>query len=158
MGTVKAVILIACVIGIVSAYFEIAAPEGSLKKQLNVLLGLVTLLAVITPFAGSGFKVSFDDFRFNDNDILSEEKITDEAESLAVEKAEKKVEEYFQSKLNKNGIEIKEITADLTVNENGEVEISSIKINIVSSDDKDKTESLIREDLKDTEIIINAED
>ena len=35
MNTVKAVIFIACIIGVITSMTDIAAPEGALKKQLR---------------------------------------------------------------------------------------------------------------------------
>ena len=35
MNTVKAVIFTACIIGVITSLTDIAAPEGTLKKQLR---------------------------------------------------------------------------------------------------------------------------
>lgn len=58
MNTVKAVIFIACIIGVITSMTDIATPEGTLKKQLRSVLAVILLLAVITPVMGHGFKVT----------------------------------------------------------------------------------------------------
>ena len=62
MNTVKAVIFIACIIGVITSMTDIATPEGTLKKQLRSVLAVIFLLAVITPVMGHGFKVTLSDY------------------------------------------------------------------------------------------------
>ena len=40
MNTVKAVIFIACIIGVITSMTDIATPEGTLKKQLRSVLAV----------------------------------------------------------------------------------------------------------------------
>ena len=46
MNTVKSVIFIACIIGVITSMTDIATPEGTLKKQLRSVLAVILLLAV----------------------------------------------------------------------------------------------------------------
>ena len=62
MNTVKAMIFIACIIGVITSMTDIATPEGTLKKQLRSVLAVILLLAVITPVMGHGFKVTLSDY------------------------------------------------------------------------------------------------
>ena len=57
MNTVKAVIFIACIIGVITSMTDIATPEGTLKKQLRSVLAVILLLAVITPVMGHGLQI-----------------------------------------------------------------------------------------------------
>ena len=62
MNTVKAVIFIACIIGVITSMTDIATPEGTLKKQLRSVLAVILLLVVITPVMGYGFKVTLSEY------------------------------------------------------------------------------------------------
>ena len=44
METISKVIYSACVIGVVSTFIEIASPQGSVKKQLDLIVGIVSCL------------------------------------------------------------------------------------------------------------------
>ncbi len=41
MNTVKSVIFIACIIGVITSMTDIATPEGTLKKQLRSVLAVI---------------------------------------------------------------------------------------------------------------------
>ena len=56
MDTVKTIIYSACIIGVISTMIDIASPEGSLKKQTDIIIGLVLVMVVITPLMDSDFK------------------------------------------------------------------------------------------------------
>ena len=57
MDTVKTIIYSACVVGVVSTMIEIASPEGTMKKQLDLVIGLVLVMVVITPFMNKDMKI-----------------------------------------------------------------------------------------------------
>ena len=67
MDTVKTIIYSACVVGVVSTMIEIASSEGTMKKQLDLVIGLVLVMVVITPFMNKDFR-----FRLNDYSAAAE--------------------------------------------------------------------------------------
>ena len=104
MNTVKAVIFIACIIGVITSMTDIATPEGTLKKQLRSVLAVIFLLAVITPVMGHGFKVTLSDYT-ELADLPEFDSVSTATKLYYLSESESRLEEYFLDKLNKNGIE-----------------------------------------------------
>ncbi len=158
MGTVKTVILIACLLGVVSTMLDISAPEGSMKKQLSAVAGIVTLLAVFTPFTAEGFKLSFDELETGSGTAYYSDDLDDDLESMMLGSAEKQYEEYFYNKLNKNGIKVSRVSVRLILNDSGEAEIASLKVSIYDQTQTDTALDLIGEDLPDIKAEVVSED
>ena len=129
MNTVKAVIFIACIIGVITSMTDIATPEGTLKKQLRSVLAVILLLAVITPVMGHGFKVTLSDY----------------------------TELADLDKLNKNGIENVRVDITTDINEYNEIEITAVRVYLTKTSDRELVEKLIAEDLSDTQVIVQEE-
>ena len=139
--------------GIITTFVDITAPEGSLKKQLNVILGVVLVLVVITPFLGGDFQISLSDYSYSsDFEAVDLSGYTTEA---VIASANEKVEEYFSEKLNKNNIGA-ELNIYSEINEYNEIEITRIDITVENSSDEDQVRKLVREDLSETEINVNV--
>lgn len=158
MDTVKSVILIACIIGIISTFFEFSLPSGGVKKGFGLLIGAVTALALITPFTNEGFQLALDEFKTEQSQQYYSNKISDEIDDLFLEKSAKQIEEYFLNKLNKNGIKAEEIDISLEINDQNEIEIKKTEVRGANENDKDKIKELIEEELKETQIAIITED
>ena len=141
MNTVKAVIFIACIIGVITSMTDIATPEGTLKKQLRSVLAVILLLAVITPVMGHGFKVTLSDY----------------TELADLPESESRLEEYFLDKLNKNGIENVRVDITTDINEYNEIEITAVRVYLTKTSDRVLVEKLIAEDLPDTQVIVQEE-
>ena len=60
LETFKTAILTASIVGIVSTFADFAAPSESMKKQLKMIITLVLILALFTPFIGTEFRISID--------------------------------------------------------------------------------------------------
>ena len=152
MDTVKTIIYSACIVGVVSSMIEIASPEGTMKKQLDLILGLVLVMVVITPFMSSDFK-----FRLNDYTVSYDKKIYDDIKayenSLVFENARKELSDYFQKKLADNGIDCKDVIITLELDEYNQIEITKVQ---VGSEEKYKSRitELIKSELPQTEISV----
>ena len=145
MNTVKSVIFIACIIGVITSMTDIATPEGTLKKQLRSVLAVILLLAVITPVMGHGFKVTLSDYT----------ELADLPDYLS--ESESRLEEYFLDKLNKNGIENVRVDITTDINEYNEIEITAVRVYLTKTSDRGLVEKLIAEDLPDTQVIVQEE-
>lgn len=156
MNTVKAVIFTACIIGVITSLTDIAAPEGSLKKQLRSVLAVILVLAVITPIMGQGFKVTLSDYT-ELSDLPEFDNISTVTELYYLSESESRLEEYFRDKLNKNGIE--NVTVDITadINEYNEIEITKVRAYPMQTSDRELIKKLISEDLPEAEVIIQEE-
>ena len=69
MQTVKLSIFIACSMGIISTITDLIAPDDSMKKQFMSMLGLISLLAVLSPWLSDGFTLSLET-DLDEQDIL----------------------------------------------------------------------------------------
>ena len=150
MDTVKTIIYSACIVGVVSSMIEIASPEGTMKKQLDLILGLVLVMVVITPFMSSDFK-----FRLNDYTVSYDKKIYDDIKSyensLIFENARKELSEYFQKKLADNGIDCKDVIITLELDEYNQIEITKVQVHSTKQD-KQKINKLILSELPKTQV------
>lgn len=150
MDTVKTIIYSACIVGVVSSMIEIASPEGTMKKQLDLILGLVLVMVVITPFMSSDFK-----FRLNDYTVSYDKKIYDDIKayenSLVFENARKELSDYFQKKLADNGIDCKDVIITLELDEYNQIEITKVQV-YSTKQDKQKINKLILSELPKTQV------
>lgn len=153
MDTIKAVIFTACIVGVITSLTDIAAPEGSLKKQLRSVLAVILVLAVITPIMGQGFKVTLSDYT-ELSDLPEFDNISTVTELYYLSESESRLEEYFRDKLNKNDIE--NVTVDITadINEYNEIEITKVRAYPMQTSDRELIKKLISEDLPEAEVII----
>lgn len=150
MDAVKTAIFTACIMGIISMLADIAAPEGSSKNQLNIILGIITLLAVMTPFTDSGFRLSLDEFSLDEQSAYYDRQLEYSADNAIIDSACTRYEEYFIEKLNSNDIEVNAIDFQMSINDD---EISADKAVIYLADisQQDAADSLIKEDLPQLE-------
>ena len=155
METLKTVIYAACIVGIISTMIDIASPEGSMKKQLDVIVGMILIMAVAAPFMGSNFTIRFSETSLSsDSKVVSE--LKDYEKKAILQDAENKVSEYFKSKMNNNGIGVDDIVIKTELNEYNQIEIKSVTV-ITSSDGK-QIEDIIKSELPEARIIITAGD
>ena len=155
METLKTVIYAACIVGIISTMIDIASPEGSMKKQLDVIVGMILIMAVAAPFMGSNFTIRLSEKSLSsDSKVVSE--LKDYEKKAILQDAENKVSEYFKSKMNNNGIGVDDIVIKTELNEYNQIEIKSVTV-ITSSDGK-QIEDIIKSELPEARIIITAGD
>lgn len=150
MDAVKTAIFTACIMGIISMLVDIAAPEGSYKNQLNILLGIITLLAVMTPFTDSGFKLSLDDFSLEEQNTYYSRQLEYNADNAIIESACLRYEEYFIKKLNSNNIEVNKIDFQMSINDD-EISADKAVIYLKDSTEQNYADNLIKEDLPQLE-------
>lgn len=157
MNTVKAVIFIACIMGVITSMTDIATPEGTLKKQLRSVLAVILLLAVITPVMGHGFKVTLSDYT-ELADLPEFDSVSTATKLYYLSESESRLEEYFLDKLNKNGIENVRVDITTDINEYNEIEITAaVRVYLTKTSDRGLVEKLIAEDLPDTQVIVQEE-
>lgn len=156
MDTIKAVIFTACIVGVITSLTDIAAPEGSLKKQLRSVLAVILVLAVITPLMGQGFKVTLSDYT-ELSDLPEFDNISTVTELYYLSESESRLEEYFRDKLNKNGIENVRVDITTDINEYNEIEITKVRAYPMQTSDRELIKKLISEDLPEADVIIQEE-
>lgn len=156
MDTVRTIIYSACVVGIISAMVEIASPEGTLKKQIDLVIGLVLVMVVITPFMNSDFK-----FRLSDYTASYDEKIYRDIKSYesaaVIENAQKELSDYFENKLESNGIKCKDVIITMQINEYNQIEITKVQV-VSEEQNTQKITELVKSELPQTQVTVIAGD
>ena len=158
MSELRTAILTACFMGIVSTVTDIATHDDSMKKQLMSILGMISILAVISPFTPDGFTLSLGDTDFDE--ILSSDTqyIAEDISSIFLDSAKAKYDEYFIDILNKNDIKAAEVSTKLKLNENNELEIVSVDVSVNDLTVSDDIRTLLSQDIGETRInIMEAE-
>ncbi|MBO5449078.1 MAG: hypothetical protein J5994_07085 [Ruminococcus sp.] len=158
METVKNVIFIACALGIVSTLLDISAPEGSAKNQLLVIAGIITLLCVISPFTGGGFKLAVDEFSLEEKTEYYSGKLDEKTREAVLSSAREQYEEYFINKLNSNNIETEYVSILLNISANNQVNADKLTVKLSDPEQSQEAERLIKQDLPLIQIVFVTED
>ena len=156
METISTVIYSACVIGVVSTFIEIASPQGSVKKQLDLIVGIVLVLVVITPFMNKEFKIRLSDYTYvQDSKIYGE--LNEFSTQTVLNEARSKVSDYFRQKFNEDGIKYDDIIIKLELNEYNQIEIKRVTVKAQSGNEK-RIAQLVKKELPQTEVTVTAGD
>ncbi len=135
------------------------SPSGGMKKHLMSLLGLITLLAVISPFVSSGFRLSLDDIDLSADIEIEKIHTSADVNEIFLEEAKLRYDEYFTDLLNKNDITDAEINTELSFTAENELEITAVDVKLEDLASAQDAEKLISAEVSGAEIRIGkAED
>ena len=153
MQTLKSVIFIACAVGIVSSAVRLAAPAGGISKNLNMVIGAVMLLAVVSPFMDSRFELSLPKpDEAADAGIPSS--MTELSKQYYLSSAENSVEKYLREKLRSAGYESAYTDIKAELDEYNYIVISSVTLYNAPKGSEQALTELVREDIPDCETTI----
>ena len=159
MTEIKNAITIACFMGIITAITDMLVPSGGMKKHLMSLLGLMALLAVISPFASSGFKFSLKEVDISSEIGLEKTHTQADVTEIFLDEAKSRCDEYFSDLLNKNDISEAKVSTKLVLTEDNEVEITAVEVDLTDETQAEEVSRIISEEVGEAEIIIGkAED
>ena len=158
MTEIKNAITIACFMGIITAITDMLAPSGGMKKHLMSLLGLMTLLAVISPFASSGFKLSLKEVDISSVIELEKNHTQADVTEIFLDEAKSRCDEYFTDLLNKNDISKAKVSTKLALTEDNEIEITAVEVILSDETKADEVRRLISAEIGESEIIIGKEE
>lgn len=153
MQTLRSVILLSCLMGVVSTMINISLPQNSMKKQLLMIMGMITVLSVVTALTGEDMQLSLKEI-----DLTELPEISFEADNVMLLTAEEKYEEYFMEKLNKNGISTEAVYVSLAFNENEEIFAQSVRAVIKDIETAERAAELIKEDLPECAVFTEKAD
>ena len=156
MQTFKAVIYIACVVGIVSSLTGLAAPKNGSAKLLGAVMAAVMLLAVVSPFQEDGFVLDIPD----KEKLLTEgapASMTELSARFYLNSAEREVEAYLNNKLRQAGYEKVRAVITAGLDEYNYIVIEKVSLSAAENDQKSSLEALIREDIPDCGIYFENE-
>lgn len=156
MYTVKLSIFIACSMGVISTLTDIILPDDSMKKQFRSLLGLISLLAVISPWISDGFILTLD-APFTEDDIsFFTETAENDLNDIFLRSAENEYDEYLCTLLNNNDIRAASAETYMTLDADGEITVSKLTVKLYDISQQDDALMLLKEQLPEADIEILA--
>lgn len=159
MDILKTSIFTACIIGIVSSFTDIAAPEGVLKKQMKVILTMILILGIFTPFLSGGFKL---DLNAADKLVDQEEyeDLSENFQEMYLNRSTENIKDVLINLIEHQGITVKKTVIDSHLNEYNSLEIKKVTVYLQNSSqsDRDKITAIISENLPQTEVEFAEED
>lgn len=159
MDILKTAIFTACIIGIVSSLTDMAAPDGALKKQLKIILTIIMILGIFTPFLSGGFKLDL-----NAADELIERKeydnINENFEDLYLSRSSESIEQVLTQLIEDQGISVEKISIDSQLDEYNSLEIKKVTVYLIDPtlSDKERVRAIISENLSGTATEFSEED
>ena len=154
MSEIKSAISIACFMGVIGTIIDMISPSGGMKKHLMSLLGLITLLAGISPFVSSGFRLSMKDIDLSADIEIESAHTSADVDEIFLKEAKLRYDEYFTDLLNKNDITDAEIDTRLNFNADNELEIASVDVKLEDLTSARDAEKLISAEVSGAEIRI----
>lgn len=154
MTAIKTAIMIACFMGITSSVINMAAPDNGMKKHLMSILGLVALLAVLSPFKEEGFRLTLRDIDLDTEISMNADNAEYEMNEIFLTKAKEQYDEYFAELLNKNDIRAARVGTMLTIGEEYELGIDHIEIELYDIAQAEAARELIERETAGIDVMI----
>lgn len=159
MDILKTSIFTACIIGIVSSFTDIAAPEGSLKKQMKVILTMILILGIFAPFLSGGFKL---DLNAADKLIDQDEyeNLSENFQEMYLNRSTENIKDVITNLIEQQGIAVKKVVIDSQLDEYNSLEIKKVTVYLQNSSqsDRNKITAIISENIPQTEVEFAEED
>ena len=158
LETFKTAILTASIVGIVSTFADFAAPSESMKKQLKMIITLVLILALFTPFIGTEFRISIDGIDALSDDS-SYEQSNEDFTDYYLNLTNSNIEQSLISQLKAEKIYADKIRIYSEADEYNSIEITKAEVYAenLSENTKEKIIDLIGAALPDAEIVFVSE-
>lgn len=159
MDILKTSIFTACIIGIVSSFTDIAAPEGALKKQMKVILTMILILGIFTPFLSGGFKLDLNAAdKLVDQDEY--EDLSENFQEMYLNRSTENIKDVLTNLIEQQGVTVKKTVIDSQLDEYNSLEIKKVTVYLQNSSqsDRDKITAIISENLPQTEVEFAEED
>ncbi|MGN1134122.1 MAG: hypothetical protein ACI4RN_06670 [Oscillospiraceae bacterium] len=152
MNVLKASVLAACAVGIISAIAEIAAPE-SMKKQLGTLTAIVLILAVFMPFLSKDVALDLKSFE-NLADTEEYNSMQEEFGNMYLDISNENMQKELMRLIADENIDIENVVIDSYLNEYNSLEVKKVKVegSGLSDNDKELIREIIADKLPDAEI------
>ena len=153
MDTIRESVKIICMAAIALALIKILLPEKSSGKQIGLLISLIFIFVLVTPFVGGNISINTEIVRAQTEIDYSEfEKQV--MESLRLQTGNI-ISTKLSNKLNENKISIEKITVLTNISDNNCITISKVICVVFDESQMSEAERIIKEEADEsTEIII----
>ncbi len=124
METMRAIVLITCVISLLSGVLDALRPNAKFDRQMRLLLSAVFLLAILTPLVKGAGKMQMN----WDSDMTVSQ---DMAAAMAVQTevcAAENLENTLQELLQKGGVTDARVKAEVHIAEDNSIEIEHVTV------------------------------
>lgn len=153
MDTIRESVKIICMAAIALALIKILLPEKSSGKQIGLLISLIFIFVLVTPFVGGNISINTETVRAQ-TDIDYSEFEKQVMESLRLQTGNI-ISTKLSNKLNENKISIEKITVLTNISDNNCITISKVICVVFDESQMSDAERIIKEEADEsTEIII----
>lgn len=155
----KAAILAGCAVGVAASLADITVSQ-KYRTQIRTIIALILIVVISGPFMQTDFD-SFISRYIEDMDIIKEENISQQAMAQNVlQTAEENLSEYISAKLVSAGIKPQSVSIELTVTQDGQVQVSRTNVVIDKEDLEfyDDIKRIVSDELLQGEVNVSWED
>lgn len=155
----KAAILAGCAVGVAASLADITVSQ-KYRTQIRTIIALILIVVISGPFMQTDFD-SFISRYIEDMDIIKEENISQQAMAQNVlQTAEDNLSEYISAKLVSAGIKPQYVSIELTVTQDGQVQVSRTNVVIDKEDLEfyDDIKRIVSDELLQGEVNVSWED
>lgn len=149
METMRAIVLVTCVISLFSGVLDALRPNAKFDRQMRLLLSAVFLLAILTPLVKGAGKMQVN----LDRDMTVSQDLTAAMAVQTEASATENLENTLQELLQKGGVTDAEVEVEMHITEDNSIEIEHVT---VFCGDTETAESLLAECLGE-EVKIDVE-
>ena len=155
MDAFKELVTTLCLAGIGLAIYKMMVPSGTYEKQIRVLVSLVFILGVISPFARGEISIPVS---ANNELIESIEyaRIEEQANSYLKSHFTTNLESALIKVLEEKGIDVDKISVNVDISEEYSISINEVRVLISNNADTGAVKAaIIKEVGEDTEIQVD---
>lgn len=155
----KAAILAGCAVGIAASLADITV-SSKYRTQIRTIIALILIVVISGPFMQTDFEQFISQY-IKEMDTIKEQNVSQQAMAQNVlQTAENNLSEYISAKLVSVGIKPQSVSIELTVTQDGQVQLSRTNVVIDKEDLKhyDDIKRIVADELLQGEVNISWED
>ncbi|NMB29898.1 MAG: hypothetical protein GX988_00435 [Clostridiales bacterium] len=155
MDTFKELITTLCLAGIGLAIYKMMIPSGTYEKQIRVLVSLVFILGIISPFARG--EISFPVSATGELvESVEYARIEEQANSYLKSHFTMNLETSLVKSLEEKGIEVDKILVNVDISKEYSISINEVRVLISNKADTGAVKAAIKKEVgEDTEIQVD---
>ena len=150
MEEFKNAIRVICIVSAAVCIIENLVSGTKLRNQIKLILNLILIMTIISPFIGGGFSFDLPDFNKYDNtDFTYSQEVYNEE---LIRQASENVSAVLFEQITAAGINCEKIETDVNIFDDGSIFISKV---IINADDFDSAATIVRSSIgsNETEVI-----
>ena len=146
MDTLRAVVLVTCVVSLLSGIMDAIKPNARFDRQMRFLLAGVYLLAVLTPLIKGAYEWDFD----WEGETSVSDTLTEAAETQVTETASSTLSQSLTTYLETQGMADVSVQVEMHITEENSIEIERIIVSAADEETAAAAKEYIADYLGDT--------